>query len=54
MHGILHLRYKSYCYSYVARVNTKRDWLICGHAPFGKCNVSQRKYTTGNKIYIRY
>ena len=23
----------------VARVNTKRDWLICGHVTSDKCNV---------------
>jgi hypothetical protein len=27
-------------YYYIARVNTKRDWLICGHVTSDKCNVS--------------
>jgi hypothetical protein len=28
-------------YCYTARVNTKRDWLICGHVTSDKCNVSR-------------
>ena len=32
--------YKLYCY--IASVNTKRDWLICGHVTSDKCNVSRR------------
>jgi hypothetical protein len=27
---------------YIASVNTKRDWLICGHVTSDKCNVSRR------------
>jgi hypothetical protein len=27
---------------YIARVNTKRDWLICVHVTSDKCNVSRR------------
>jgi hypothetical protein len=33
-------RKKTCCY--IARVNTKRDWLICGHVTSEKCNVSRR------------
>jgi hypothetical protein len=29
-------------YCYIARLNTKRDWLIFGHVTSGKCNVSRR------------
>jgi hypothetical protein len=32
--------YKSRCY--IAKVNTKRDWLICGHVTSNKCNASHR------------
>jgi hypothetical protein len=28
-------------YCYIARVNTKRDWLTCGHVALDKCNVSR-------------
>jgi hypothetical protein len=31
-------------------VNTKRDWLICGHAALGKCNVSRR--ATSEKLLL--
>ena len=31
---------KSICY--IVRVNTKRDWLICGNVISDKCNVSRR------------
>jgi hypothetical protein len=27
---------------YIARVNTKYDWLLCGHVTLDKCNVSRR------------
>jgi hypothetical protein len=32
--------FKNHCY--IARVNTKRDWLICGHVTSDKCNVTCR------------
>ena len=31
-----------YIYCYIASVNTKLDWLICGHVGLHKCNVSRR------------
>jgi hypothetical protein len=34
---------------YIARVNTKRDWLICGHVTSNKCNVSRR--ATSEKLF---
>ena len=27
-------------YCYIAKAETKRDWLIRGHVTLGKCNVS--------------
>ncbi len=32
---------KQFCY--IARENTIRDWLICGHVALDKCNVSRRE-----------
>jgi hypothetical protein len=32
--------HSSHCY--IAGVNTKHDWLICGHVTSDKCNVSRR------------
>jgi hypothetical protein len=34
---------------YIARMNTKRDWLICGHVALDKCNVSRR--VTSEKLF---
>jgi hypothetical protein len=34
------LGYKKHCY--IARMNIKRDWLICGHVALDKCNISRR------------
>jgi hypothetical protein len=36
-------------FCYIARVNTKRDWLICGHVTSDKCNVSRR--ATSEKLW---
>jgi hypothetical protein len=38
--------------SYIARVNTKRDWLICGHVTSDKCNVSRRA-TSSEKLEVK-
>jgi hypothetical protein len=40
MHAPIDLLLQHNTNCYIARVNTKRDWLICGHVTSDKSNVS--------------